>query len=110
MQILKKPLVFVSLIASLFFLGALVIAIFSFKNLPDEIIIRFNDIDGVKGFTGKIDIFGILAISLFSLVANSVLAEQLYFRERILSFILMFSNIFISIWTLVIISVINSIN
>ena len=110
MLIFKKPLAVFSVATIIVFLATIIIAGFNLNKVSDELIIRFNNTDGVKTFGTKIDVLGILAISAVMLVLNFFLSENLFYRDRALTLILLVSNIFISVLSLIVISLVVSIN
>lgn len=110
MIIFKKPFITFSLVTIVIFFTAVIIVSLNFNSVSDELIIRFNNTDGVKAFGTKTDLLGILAISAFMLILNFFLGEKLFYRDRVLTAFFLASNLLISILSLVTTSLLISIN
>lgn len=110
MKILKKPLIFIVVASILVCLIAVTIGIFSFSSMPEEIVLQLNNTEGVKTFGSRMDLIGLLISILVLICVNFILAEALFQRNRVLSFVLIFLNLLISISSIVIVSFITSLN
>ena len=110
MNIFRMPFAVFPLIAIALFLTSAIFFSLNFSSLPDEIIIQFNNFEGVKTFGAKSDLMGILTITGIALVINFILAETLFYRDRILALMLLAASFFIGILNIIILLLIISIN
>lgn len=78
--------------------------------IEQPLIIHFDAYKGVDFLGSQMDVFGILAIGLITLLINFFLSDFLYNRERFLSYIFSFVSLLFSILILIIISVIINVN
>ena len=109
-KILKKPLIFLVLISIALSLFAIIFSALSFSKLPDEIILQLNNNEGVKTFGSRADFIGVVVSVIILICVNFILAEVLFQRERVLSIILIFANIAISLGLVIIVSLLLSLN
>lgn len=102
--------------AVLFALAALVLVVafaIAYVNILDSrnlLVIHFDSYRGADYFGTSADIWDILVVAGVVLTINLVLANEFYFRERILSYILAASTLVFMVLILVAVRVIISIN
>ncbi len=100
-RILKDPFSRVALLGSFgTILAVLVLIIFTVGSLSVPVVLKFNDRQGILLFGEQSQIFGIWFSFLALWILNTLLAEFLYFRERILSHTLVVLNGFLSLFLL----------
>ena len=109
--ILKDKYTRLALIAAFLFL------LFAFSsayvNLADNqslMVIHFDSFRGADFFGDKNDVFEILMSAAAVLLINAFLANELYFRERILSYLIVFATMVFMVLILAGVNVIISIN
>jgi len=73
-------------------------------------VIRFDALRGVTAFGDTGSLWGIWIFSVCALVVNQVLSEVFYTKERLISFVFSSANIIISIFLIIVISLIIGIN
>lgn len=102
--------------AALFLLGALFLIVafaVAYVNILDSrslLVIHFDAYRGADFFGDRTDIVDILLIAGLVLLLNFFLANELYFRERILSYILAGSTLAFVVLILVAVNVIINVN
>jgi hypothetical protein len=102
--------------AAIFFVGALllVIALFranvNFADADNLLVIHFDAYKGVDFFGDARDVFDIVISAAVVWGINIGLANMLYFRERLLSYLLATSTLIFAVLILISINVIININ
>ncbi|OGY63723.1 MAG: hypothetical protein A3I89_03570 [Candidatus Harrisonbacteria bacterium RIFCSPLOWO2_02_FULL_41_11] len=74
------------------------------------LVIHFDNFRGADFFGAKSAVFGILAMALVTLAINFFLADEFYFKERFLSYLLASVTAIFSILILMAVNVIISVN
>lgn len=92
------------------FLIALIIAGVKFITRTEPVIIHFDAFKGIDVVGNKIAVFGILFAFLSMLFVNFSIADFIYNRERFLSYIFSAISLLLSIFILIFIVVIVSVN
>ncbi len=94
---MKKLNILFSLSLSII-LAASLLAYFYFINNPHVIAIHFDSLRGIDYFGTRLDVFGILLVSLVINFVNTALSKSLYARENFLAFTIAVANtIFMSL-------------
>ena len=110
-EITKYPYMILTIGAVGTYLIAIALFVFNIKNLPGtDLILQFSRQEGIKTLGEKIDLAFIVGISGLMLTINLVLAETFYFKERVISLLVMLAGILLSIFTLIAAGLIISIN
>lgn len=78
--------------------------------MSQPIILHFDNFKGVDAFGDKIDVWGIWLMGLAMILINLVLGELFFYKERVVSYLLVSVNILISILILIISAVIINVN
>jgi len=90
--------------------ATLVFIFFTSSTLSFPVVLRFNERQGILMFGEQAQVFGIW-LSFFVLwTLNALLAEFLYFRERLLSYSLVMLNGFLALFLVAVIVTITLIN
>lgn len=111
-EILRKEKKFflVGGVGIILLLMAAIFLLFYANKLFYPTIIHFNRLEGVD-FLGDInDLIGVLTVSFVFLVINFVLALQVFLKDKVSGYILLASNILISLLVFIIICVVISNN
>ena len=85
----------------------------AFVRLADAqhlLIIHFDSYQGIDFLGAKSDVFKILLVGIALSLINIILSEIFYQRERFFSYLLIFSNVLVSLLILLTIFVIVSVN
>lgn len=110
-QLLKNPAALSAGVAVILYLAAGMIFFFYVSALPNEdLIIRFNGTEGIKSLGEKWNVLGIFGTSGILIGGNFFLARELFFRERVLAFLLLWGSGLIALFTLIVTGLIISIN
>lgn len=78
--------------------------------LSSPIIFHFDKLNGIDVFGAKIDLWRFWLAGFMIILVNTILSHEFYYRERILSYILIGTNLLFSILTLIVVLLIVSIN
>lgn len=109
--VLKDKFVVIPFVAAAFILLiSFSIAYINFVDYRGLLIVHYDAFRGPDFFGNKSEIFGILAIGLAVILINGFLADELYWRERFLTYFLSFGTIVFSLLILMAIIGIISIN
>ncbi len=93
-----------------FLLVALCVAYIAFADTGGLLIVHFDAYRGID-FLGNADnVFGIIAISAAAVAVNAFLADELYWRERFLAYIMAAAAALFSLLILIAVFAIVSIN
>lgn len=99
--ILKHAFPKQALLWSLFLVVAALVLIFvTVRSLNFPVVLRFNERQGILMFGEQVQVFGVWFAFFALWVLNTLLAEFLYFRERMLSYTLVIANGFLSVFLL----------
>ena len=111
MEIFKQK-IFLILIAvsGALLLAALGLLIFGVSGSSAPLIIHFDPAKGVDVFGNLWDVWAVWLTGAVLVITNTVLSRQFYYRERFLTYIFLGANTLISLFTLVIIATIASMN
>ena len=85
----------------------------SYDFLTEEnqlLVIHFDAFRGIDFLGDKFDVFNVLWISLLITLVNFFLSAILYYRERFLSYLIEYFNIFFALLILIAVAVIISVN
>ncbi|KKU91082.1 MAG: hypothetical protein UY23_C0004G0027 [Candidatus Jorgensenbacteria bacterium GW2011_GWA1_48_11] len=111
MIIFKKKILLVLLIVSgalmLFSLGLIYFNIASFGS---PVILHFDAFKGVDFLGDRLDVWLIWLSVLLIMILNVLLGEFLFYRERILAYLLIGANLLLALLTLAVSGVIVSVN
>ena len=105
-----KFLAYPFLASAFFVLAAFIWAWFSFFKINHLLILHFDSYKGIDFLGDKNDVFSITGISLIVILINFLLAKQMYYKERFLSYFLSFGSSIFSLLILIGVFVIISIN
>ncbi|MFB6212346.1 MAG: hypothetical protein ABEI53_00800 [Candidatus Magasanikbacteria bacterium] len=83
---------------------------FKVDNLSYPLVINFFGIQSSGLFQNSLDLWGILAMEGIFLFFNFLLAFYIYYRERILTYLVLFSNVIVAIIGLIVSANIISLN
>lgn len=78
--------------------------------LSYPLILHFSQSQGVDLVGGKIDLWGVLIMGTLVVLINTILGAVVFYRQRILTYILLTSNVLIAILALIIIGQVISLN
>ncbi|MDO8557307.1 MAG: hypothetical protein Q7R98_02475 [Candidatus Jorgensenbacteria bacterium] len=111
LEILKqKPLVVLLAISAILLLGGLGALLINFGRLPAQIILRFDVFHGVTLMGSRADAFIVWLGALLLGIANTVLAEELFYRNRLLTYIFIVGTLILSLLALIATATIVSVN
>ncbi len=111
MAIFKHKILVVLLsIAAVLTLIALGTIALRVDHLSTPLIIHFDAYHGIDFFGTRADLWGIGAIGALALVLNTFLAEAFFYRERLLTYVFMGANVLVSLFFLIAVIVIVSVN
>lgn len=97
------------LIASILF-GSFLFMVFSSDTLTAPVILKFDGTRGITMFGEEANVWGIWLLGFCIIALNTILSEFFFFRERMLSYVFLGTNILIAILLFIIISVITAVN
>lgn len=107
----KDPFLYLGYFASLSLL--LIGFAISYTPLAEEsqlLVIHFDAFRGIDFLGDKFDVFNVLWISLLVTLVNFFLSAILYYRERFLSYLIEYFNVFFALLILIAVAVIISVN
>ncbi|MFH1759301.1 MAG: hypothetical protein ABH822_01930 [Patescibacteria group bacterium] len=111
MNVFKDKILLSAFGASLFILLiGFSVAFVALADVRHLLVIHFDSYSGIDFLGDKSDVFGALLSGLALTIINGLLAIAFYLRERLLSYILAFSSILVSLLILITIFVIVSVN
>lgn len=91
-------------------LGSFLFVVFSSDSISAPVILKFDGTRGITMFGDRADVWGIWAFGFCIIALNTVLSEFFLFRERILSYVFLGTNMLVGILLFVIIAVITAVN
>lgn len=97
------------LIAAILF-GSFLFVVFSSDALTSPVILKFDGDRGITMFGEKSNVWGIWILGFCIIALNTVLSEFFFFRERMLSYVFLGTNMLIAVLLFIIISVIMAVN
>lgn len=100
-------LIIISLIFSIF---SFILVSWNYGRLAESIVLHFDSFHGVDMFGSRASVWWIWILGLAILGVNGALAYEYYNRERFLSYLFLGANALASLFVLVVIGVIVSIN
>jgi len=111
MEIFKHRLLLVFLIITglILILGALVI-IGNVGSLPQQLILHFDSFHGIDLFGGYTDLWLVWVMGFVFAIINAVLAEEFFYKNRVLTYIFLGVDVVISLLTLIVVSTIISVS
>ena len=111
MAVLKeKTLIIFLIIGGIFMLSSLGLLYFNSSNLIPPIIIHFDSYQGVSFLGTLTDLWSIWLVGFIMIIINFGLSEVFFYRERLLSYLFVGTNIIIALLVLIILAVIISVN
>jgi hypothetical protein len=111
MVILKeKVLTGFTAASAVLILASVALTAFNVSELGTPLILHFDAYSGADFFGSVIDLWLIVGAVFLMMVANVILAEVFFRRERILSYLLIGTNFLLSILLLIVVAVIISVN
>jgi magnesium-transporting ATPase (P-type) len=97
--------------SSLFVLiAAALLVLFGLPSGNNNLILHFNAGEGVDMFGSRSQVLEILVVAFAIGVINALLAREIYYRERFLSYLIAFATLIISVFILVAAGVVVSVN
>lgn len=109
--VLKDKYMATAFVLSLVLLvSAFFIAYVNFWDAGNILVIHSSPFKGADFFGVKNDVFGIIIASAIVWLMNMALAQEFYYKERFLSYLLAFSTLFFTVLILVTIDGIISLN
>lgn len=109
--ILKDKYIIIAFALSLVVLiGAFFIAYVNFWDTINLLVIHFDPFNGADFFGTKNDVFGIIVASAAVWLINMALAQEFYYKERFLSYLLAFGTLIFTALILIAIKVIINVN
>lgn len=110
-KIFKDRYAIMPFLASLIIIAIAFLVVFiNLGGVQSLLIIHFDSYKGIDFLGNKTDVLNILLFALAIIIINMILARELYFRERFLSYLLSFGSLFFVILILIGIFAIISIN
>lgn len=106
----EKPVLILSAIAGFFLLISLCIFLLSITRISGPLILRFDAFNGVRLFGTSTDASWFLVLGLTVCVMNGLLAGTFYRRERVISYLLIGTNVVLSLLLLILVALIASVN
>lgn len=99
---IKNPHAYIPLLAvCMLFVIALFIGITELGGMQNRLVLH-EDIQGQIDLTGSVgEIFSAVGIAFILCVMNALLAKSAYSRERLLSYMLLYANIWIAVLALI---------
>ncbi len=91
-------------------LFSLIFSIVRFGYRSQSLIIHFDIYKGIDFVSSKEAVFAFLIMVLIMMLINLVLSEFVYNRERFLSYLFAYLTLIISIFSFIVIIVVNSVN
>jgi len=82
----------------------------NFADFQGLLIVHFDSYRGADFLGEPKDVFGILGVALAVLIINGFIADELYWRERFLAYIIAYGSVFFSLLILIAVLVIISVN
>ncbi len=111
MNIFKQRLLFIFLVITgvMLILGALVI-LGNGNGLPQQLILHFDSFRGIDLFGGYTDLWLVWIMGFVFTIINAVLAEEFFYRNRVLTYLLLGFDVVIAMLTLIVVSTIISVS
>jgi len=106
----EKPLFITTILSASLLLLSLLLIILNIHKVGSPVILHFDIFRGIDLFGNKIDIWFFWLSSLLIAFLNSALGEIFFYKERILSYLLVSSNLLFALITLVAVGVIITVN
>lgn len=110
MNITRRPVVALTVAASVLILAAGALLAVSWRNLPSEITLKVLDAGDAGEIGGKIELAGIFLTVCVLMAINLTLAETFFYRERFLSIALLALNLIFSVLAFAAVAFVISLN
>ncbi len=109
--IVRDKIIFVFLLlTAILLVVSFVLTYFKVDALSYPLILHFNPYQGVDLMGVKADVWGIVAMGFLVVVINTVLARTLFYRERIITYIFLATNVLLALLAFIGIAHIISLN
>ncbi|MFH0712786.1 MAG: hypothetical protein V2A55_02975 [Candidatus Jorgensenbacteria bacterium] len=105
-----KPLSIFTALSFLFLIIGLALVYFNITRLTSPIVLHFDNVLGIDFFGERNFLWFVWLTGLFVVIINFFLGKVLFYRERILSYLVFGTTLLFSLLTLVAISQIISLN
>ncbi len=105
-----KPLSIFTALSFLFLLIGLALIYFNITRLTSPIVLHFDGVLGMDFFGEKYALWFVWLTGFFVVMVNFFLGKTLFYRERVLSYLVFGATAFFSLLTLVAVSQIISLN
>lgn len=106
----EKTLRVVFTLVALILFGSFLFVVFSSSSLTTPVVLKFDSLRGITMFGEQANVWGIWIFGFCIIALNTVLSEFFFFRERMLSYIFLGTNMLIGVLLFIIISVIVAVN
>ena|SRR3989344_6448823 len=111
MNILRERVLFIlSATGLVIFIASFLVSIFQVSGFASPVVLHFDNARGIDLYGERGDVWVIWATSLAVFIANAILANIFYFRERSFSYVLIGFNFLWAILALVFAGVVTSVN
>lgn len=111
MIIFKKKILLVLLVLSV---GLMIFSFgliyFNIGSFGFSVVLHFDAFNGVNFLGSRSDVWLIWATTLLFIVLNTILAEFIFYRERVLAYSLIGANLLLAVLTLIVSGVIVAVN
>jgi len=111
MEIFKHKLLVVFLVITglILALGGVII-VGNAGNLPQQLILHFDSFHGIDMFGEYADLWLVWITGFMFAVLNAVLAEEFFYKNRVLTYIFLSVNVIIALLTLIVVSTVISVS
>ena len=106
----ERTLRIVFILVALVLLGSSLFIVFSSSALTAPVILKFDSTRGITLFGEGANVWGIWFLGFCIIAVNTVFSEFFFFRERMISYVFLGTNVLIAALLFVIISVIVAVN
>lgn len=106
----ERTLRIVFILVALVLFGSFLFIVFSSSTLTAPVILKFDSMRGITLFGEGVNVWGIWFLGFCIIAVNTVFSEFFFFRERMISYVFLGTNILIAILLFVIVSVIVAVN
>lgn len=106
----ERPLRYLCIVGGGFFLVSLFFVALKGAGLSTPVILHFDHFNGIDLFGDRASLWGVWFLGLVMGLVNAAFSEFFFYRSRVLSYVFLAANFFISILLLVAVSLIITVN
>lgn len=106
----ERTLRVVFLLVAIILFGSFLFIVFSSDSISAPVILKFDETRGISMFGDRADVWGIWTFGFCVIALNTIFSEFFLFRERLLSYVFLGTNVLVGILLFIVVAVITAVN